>query len=437
MENYEINEILTWISKFSTCLKKNDNFGLKELFHEDSFWRDIVSFTWNIKTAEGKDQILEMINKSLLNTNPIKWITRDDLQLKNDVIGCSFDFQTNTLKGEGFIRLKHGKCWTLFTSALELKCFEEKKNYSRPMGVEHGTNKSRKSWLEIKEEESTLGLSKQPYCLIIGGGQGGIILAARLRKINVPTIVIDKNKNPGDSWRNRYKSLKPQTVIPSLDSRIRIESTLTKLIEKWSLKERNKSSNRTSELKRYRTLLRIYLLADYCALRREEIWSLPLEHIDLSNRIIHIKPVDADGGTNKDGNKIRVKFNSKSNRPDFVIMEDYVYKFLSEDLKSRDLKKEVWYLDKGDGSNWFASRDGLTKAMTRLKKDLGVEGKPCHGFREARNEDLFDENPYHGKEHLRHADIQTTTQHYTSEKKSAGLINSLNKTTKKRHSVSS
>ena len=174
------------------------------------------------------------------------------------------------------------------------------------------------------------------------------------------------------------KSLKPQTVIPSLDSRIRIESTLTKLIEKWSLKERNKSSNRTSELKRYRTLLRIYLLADYCALRREEIWSLPLEHIDLSNRVIHIKPVDADGGTNKDGNKIRVKFNSKSNRPDFVIMEDYVYKFLSEDLKSRDLKKEVWYLDKGDGSNWFASRDGLTKAMTRLKKDLGVEGKPCH-----------------------------------------------------------
>ena len=214
MENYEINEILTWISKFSTCLKKNDDLGLKELFHEDSFWRDIVSFTWNIKPAEGKDKILEMINKSLLNTNPIKWVTRDDLELKNDVIGCSFDFQTNTLKGEGFIRLKHGKCWTLFTSALELKGFEEKKNYSRPMGVEHGTNKSRKSWLEIKEEEeSTLGLSKQPYCLIIGGGQGGIILAARLRKINVPTIVIDKNKHPGDSWRNRYKSLCLHDVV--------------------------------------------------------------------------------------------------------------------------------------------------------------------------------------------------------------------------------
>ena len=209
-----MNEIITWISKFSNCLKKNDDFGLKDLFHEDSFWRDIVSFTWNIKTAEGSDEILEMINKRLVNTNPNKWVIRDNLELKNDVIGCSFDFQTDTFKGEGVIRLKHGKCWTLFTSALELKGFEEKKNYSRPLGVEHGIKKSRKSWLEIKEEEeSTLGYTQQPYCLIIGGGQGGVILAARLRKLNVPTIVIDKNKNPGDSWRNRYKSLCLHDVV--------------------------------------------------------------------------------------------------------------------------------------------------------------------------------------------------------------------------------
>ena len=82
------------------------------------------------------------------------------------------------------------------------------------------------------------------------------------------------------------KSLKPQTVIPSLDSRIRIESTLTKLIEKWSLKERNKSSNRTSELKRYRTLLRIYLLANYCALRRKKsgpcLWNTSIYQTGLS-----------------------------------------------------------------------------------------------------------------------------------------------------------
>ena len=52
-----------------------------------------------------------------------------------------------------------------------------------------------------------MGVTKQPYCLIIGGGQGGIALGARLKQLEVPTIIIEKNHRPGDSWRNRYKSL--------------------------------------------------------------------------------------------------------------------------------------------------------------------------------------------------------------------------------------
>ncbi len=43
--------------------------------------------------------------------------------------------------------------------------------------------------------------------LIIGGGQGGIALGARLRQLDVPTIIIDKRSRPGDQWRSRYKSL--------------------------------------------------------------------------------------------------------------------------------------------------------------------------------------------------------------------------------------
>ena len=40
-----------------------------------------------------------------------------------------------------------------------------------------------------------------------GGGQGGIALAARLKRLEVPTIIIEKNERAGDSWRKRYKSL--------------------------------------------------------------------------------------------------------------------------------------------------------------------------------------------------------------------------------------
>ncbi len=32
-------------------------------------------------------------------------------------------------------------------------------------------------------------------------------LAARLKQLNVPTIIVEKNERPGDSWRKRYKSL--------------------------------------------------------------------------------------------------------------------------------------------------------------------------------------------------------------------------------------
>ena len=43
--------------------------------------------------------------------------------------------------------------------------------------------------------------------MIVGGGQGGIALGARLRQLGVPTIIVERNERPGDCWRKRYKSL--------------------------------------------------------------------------------------------------------------------------------------------------------------------------------------------------------------------------------------
>ncbi len=42
---------------------------------------------------------------------------------------------------------------------------------------------------------------------MIGGGQGGIALGARLKRLGVPALVVDKHDRPGDQWRSRYKSL--------------------------------------------------------------------------------------------------------------------------------------------------------------------------------------------------------------------------------------
>ena len=76
------------------------------------------------------------------------------------------------------------------------------------MGAEHGADKQRTTWKEQRQAEAeSLGSTTQPYVLVIGGGQGGIALGARLRQLGVPSLVIDKHPRPGDQWRNRYKSL--------------------------------------------------------------------------------------------------------------------------------------------------------------------------------------------------------------------------------------
>ncbi len=89
----------------------------------------------------------------------------------------------------------------------ELKGFEEPSGARRDKGAEHGVRPDRKSWPERKQQaEAELGYERQPYC-VVGGGQGGIGLAARLKRLNVPTIIVDKHERPGDAWRKRYKSL--------------------------------------------------------------------------------------------------------------------------------------------------------------------------------------------------------------------------------------
>jgi putative flavoprotein involved in K+ transport len=201
-------EVSEWLANFSAALDRLDFDGAVRMFAEESYWRDLVSFTWNIKTAEGKQDIKAMLEATVPAARPGPWRIEGDAALENGVISSWFSFETTVSRGKGHLRLKDGKCATLLTTMAELKGFEEKKGAVRPKGVQHGAYSNRQNWLERrKEEAASLGVSAQPYCLIIGGGQGGIALGARLKQLEVPAIIIEKNDRPGDSWRKRYKSL--------------------------------------------------------------------------------------------------------------------------------------------------------------------------------------------------------------------------------------
>ncbi|QLL06504.1 flavin-containing monooxygenase [Mycobacterium vicinigordonae] len=200
-----------WLADLERTLAAGDTAAAAGLFHEESHWRDLVAFTWNIKSLDGRAEITAMLDSVLANVRPARFaldVAEGGADEADGIISARFLFETAVGRGHGLLRLRDGRAWTLLTALHELKGFEEPQGERRPKGTEHGVATNRVSWLERRQKEAReLGYGTQPEVVIIGGGQGGIILGARLRQLGVPTIILERNARPGDSWRNRYKSL--------------------------------------------------------------------------------------------------------------------------------------------------------------------------------------------------------------------------------------
>ncbi|RMC31347.1 NAD(P)/FAD-dependent oxidoreductase [Paracoccus alkanivorans] len=198
------------LDEFGAALEAGDIGRATQMFVSDCYWRDLVAFTWNLRTMEGQDQVADMLRAQLGTVKPSGWkLAENEIPAEEDgVVTAWITFETGVARGYGLVRLRDGRIWTLLTAMQELKGHEEARGFARPLGAKHGAGKNRQSWKEEREAEAAeLGYSRQPYTVIIGGGQGGIALGARLRQLGVPTIVLDKHDRPGDQWRKRYKSL--------------------------------------------------------------------------------------------------------------------------------------------------------------------------------------------------------------------------------------
>ena len=204
-------EANTVLNRLDEALTQHDIDAVLALFASECYWRDMLTFTWNIKTAEGKSGIRDMLESCLAQAQPHDWALDERevvTQTDDGMIEAWIVFETAVARGSGFMRIKDGHIWTLLTTMTELKGYEEPMGDSRPLGAKHGDDQGKPTWKEEREQElASLGIDTQPYVLIIGGGQGGIALGARLRQLGVPALIIEKNERPGDSWRKRYKSL--------------------------------------------------------------------------------------------------------------------------------------------------------------------------------------------------------------------------------------
>ena len=223
LDNQIINirsEVDNWLQSFNEVISQQKNIDeskkiLSNLFFEDSHWRDILALTWKIQTVSGKSNVIEnLLNKIMevsaksFQIDQRRTPPREVIRAGENVIEVILRFKTKFGNCESVVRLcedqeRKGnfKAWSILTALSDLNS-SNKKNLEQYQNILEGPN-----WLD-KRNEDRLYKNREPEVIVIGSGQAGLSIAARLKQQNIDTLIVDKNERVGDNWRNRYHSLK-------------------------------------------------------------------------------------------------------------------------------------------------------------------------------------------------------------------------------------
>ncbi|EAU34342.1 conserved hypothetical protein [Aspergillus terreus NIH2624] len=209
------------IAQLNAASAKQDYAALSQLFLEDGFWRDHLAISFEFRTIKGRQNIAAFLEEhhqgpvqlALDRSSALRAPHVGPIDAFGDVTGIEF-FVTVTTgigSGRGVVRLAEPqpgdwKIFTVFTSLQELKDIPENVDRRRPVGVQHGTQPDRSNWQDRRTANANLE-GEEPPVLIIGAGQAGLSIAARLRMLNVDALVIDREDRIGDNWRRRYHQL--------------------------------------------------------------------------------------------------------------------------------------------------------------------------------------------------------------------------------------
>jgi cation diffusion facilitator CzcD-associated flavoprotein CzcO len=210
----------TWLTAFERAATAGDVAATADLFAEDGHWRDLVAFTWHIRTFSGRGAIKAAFADRLLESKPRNFSIAEGrtpprlvTRAGTECIEAIFSFETETGRGSGIVRLIPSptesvtlKCWVLLTTLDEIKGHEEQIGARRPRGEEWSGGFGSENWLDVRQRMMTYE-DREPSVVIVGGSQSGLGIAACLNVLGVDTLVVDKHERVGDAWRKRYRNL--------------------------------------------------------------------------------------------------------------------------------------------------------------------------------------------------------------------------------------
>ncbi|MBR0691736.1 NAD(P)/FAD-dependent oxidoreductase [Bradyrhizobium lablabi] len=209
-----------WLVQFEDALASTDDVLLKPLFHPESYWRDVLALSWNIQTVNRAFAILDELPAHARHSAPHDFRIDADraaprrvMRAGTNTIEAIFKFETSIGRGHGIVRLipdaaddNRLKAWTLLTALEELKGFEEQRGSTRPRGQAYSRDFRGPNWLDQRKTSAEYA-DRDPVVLVVGGGQAGLSIAARLKQLGIDTLIVDREARIGDNWRKRYHAL--------------------------------------------------------------------------------------------------------------------------------------------------------------------------------------------------------------------------------------
>lgn len=198
-----------WLTSFAQFVQAKDIPGILSLLDSEPWWRDVFALTWDLRTFQGPQEIKKFLEDRFEETQfgGIKFVKAEYQRPFPDLawIVVQFDFTTAVAEGRGIARLvpsKEGvwKAAIIGTNLEGLKDFPERIGSLRNFQPSHG------KWVDQRRKEKAFE-GHDPEVLIIGGGQSGLNLAARLKHLGTSNLVIERESRIGNLWRNRYEAL--------------------------------------------------------------------------------------------------------------------------------------------------------------------------------------------------------------------------------------